>query len=348
MYYYDRDMIGNEDGEGVCLHVPAGHLQGKPRWRLHAARERTTRDAILSVTLGDDTLAWIRIDSWWDEMYLLKAAPGSPSPSPLPSITSPQIERVRREVSSSLEPAPRAWRMAWTRFFAQQFGVARYHMLWEGRWLLTPTTDYNGQLARQGVSQLAQYIEELAAPCFEVFNREMPWPWPLRMSSDPESARVSWWRKVARRGDLPPVVCMRVDPLLADVIIDGHDRMLAALLEGKDPDIIRLESISQRVLSEAQRREAQERVDLEFGYMRGHTLTPSTIDGLNRRARYAYGDALYHCATRAWPLQGGIPRWEIEVYGRGLELPPEHMEIIAAMLHEDVVEELVYGGEASE
>ncbi|QED26961.1 hypothetical protein FRD01_06835 [Microvenator marinus] len=58
---------------------------------------------------------------------------------------------------------------------------------------------------------------------------------PLRQSSDPEYGRVKWYRKLARSGNLPPVFLFRHDGLDSRLVFDGHDRLLAARLEGVFP-----------------------------------------------------------------------------------------------------------------
>jgi hypothetical protein len=64
---------------------------------------------------------------------------------------------------------------------------------------------------------------------------------PLREVRD-DDGRVKWWRKMAREGCLPPVLALFLRCLDSSVIIDGHCRLRAALLEGMAPDIIVISS----------------------------------------------------------------------------------------------------------
>ncbi|MGV8637293.1 hypothetical protein ACV35N_35130, partial [Pseudomonas aeruginosa] len=57
----------------------------------------------------------------------------------------------------------------------------------------------------------------------------------LRRVEDDEG-RVKWWRKKAREGELPPVLALRLNCLDACVILDGHCRLRAGLLENVAPD----------------------------------------------------------------------------------------------------------------
>lgn len=63
---------------------------------------------------------------------------------------------------------------------------------------------------------------------------------PLREPSDADAARVKSWRKHARDGTLPPVVLWWVSAFDMYVLVDGHDRLLAATLEGLQPRAIAL------------------------------------------------------------------------------------------------------------
>ena len=59
----------------------------------------------------------------------------------------------------------------------------------------------------------------------------------LRRVEDDEG-RVKWWRKKAREGELPPVLALRLNCLDACVILDGHCRLRAGLLENVAPEIL--------------------------------------------------------------------------------------------------------------
>jgi len=62
---------------------------------------------------------------------------------------------------------------------------------------------------------------------------------------DPHSGRVKWWRKKNREGRLPPLLCWYINCLDAYVLIDGHDRLQASLMEGVPPDIIFANSVEE-------------------------------------------------------------------------------------------------------
>lgn len=81
----------------------------------------------------------------------------------------------------------------------------------------------------------------------------------LRPLSDPDCARVKAYRKLVGDRSLPPVLLWFVGGLAASVIIDGHDRLVAAMSEGYAPLMLDVA----RVLTVEQARERDEWSDLD-------------------------------------------------------------------------------------
>ncbi|CAL9427997.1 hypothetical protein [Streptomyces sp. enrichment culture] len=115
---------------------------------------------------------------------------------------------------------------------------------------------------------------------------------PLRELSPPDAARVKAYRRHAREGTLAPVLLWRVSFLDGWVILDGHDRAVAALAEGRQPPGVELV----RLLDEqAWRRTAAEITEAYAGHGHRHA-----------RAERAHGDVLASLpydegATPLWP-----------------------------------------------
>ena len=65
---------------------------------------------------------------------------------------------------------------------------------------------------------------------------------PLRALSNPDTARVKAWRKLARENCLPPVLLWWISGLNCRVVLDGHDRIVAARAEGLTPHALILAS----------------------------------------------------------------------------------------------------------
>ncbi|CAK7285132.1 hypothetical protein [Streptomyces misionensis] len=132
---------------------------------------------------------------------------------------------------------------------------------------------------------------------------------PLRRLSPPDAARVKAYRKHARAGTLAPVLLWWVTCLDGWLLLDGHDRAVAALAEGMTPPCVVLTGLSDE---EDWRREADEVAEAY------RLLLERPAAGDERRRQVvlrAYGEHLgslprEEARTRSWPLVGGVPVWD--------------------------------------
>ena len=136
----------------------------------------------------------------------------------------------------------------------------------------------------------------------------------LRRLSPPDAPRAKAQLRLAREGALAPIVLLGISGLSGAVVLDGHDRIVAALAEGVAPRFIFLErtdSIGQNRRDEAavawyertmaSLERAEERAQ---GRMR---------DADEQRSRIAMRFAAefeteYATPTRAWPM--GADEWD--------------------------------------
>lgn len=137
---------------------------------------------------------------------------------------------------------------------------------------------------------------------------------PLRRLSSPDAGRVKAYRKHAREGTLAPVLLWWVTFLDGWVILDGHDRALAALAEGRTPECLELSQVP----DEAEWR----RVAAEVTQGHEHRLEqlaarPDGVGVARQRAtlEQAYADNLATLPygvgpTPFLPLSGGPATWE--------------------------------------
>ena len=137
---------------------------------------------------------------------------------------------------------------------------------------------------------------------------------PLRPLSAPDAPRVKAYRKHARDGTLAPVLLWWVSFLDGWLILDGHDRAVAAGAEGMNPPCV--------VLARALPDEKWRR--LADGMTAGHEQHMARLAALPdgpglARQRAAlergFGDAVAevshdHDFTPLWPLPGGPAAWD--------------------------------------
>ncbi|OLZ69527.1 hypothetical protein AV521_17600 [Streptomyces sp. IMTB 2501] len=136
---------------------------------------------------------------------------------------------------------------------------------------------------------------------------------PLRPLSPPDSGRVKAYRKLVREGTLAPVLLWWVTFLDGWLLLDGHDRAVAALAEGRTPHCVELT----RLPAPDQRWHGAEKIHQahEYHMERLAALPPGPGAERQRDAvQRAYGDTLAELPyaavpTATHPLHGGAPAW---------------------------------------
>ncbi|MET7703588.1 hypothetical protein [Streptomyces sp. NPDC005485] len=137
---------------------------------------------------------------------------------------------------------------------------------------------------------------------------------PLRPFSAPDAPRVKAYRKHARDGTLAPVLLWWVSFLDGWLILDGHDRAVAALAEGGNPACVVL---ARAMPDEKWRRLAEQMTSGHEQHMARLAALPDTPGIARQRTALerGFGDAVAevsydHDATRTWPLPGAPVTWD--------------------------------------
>jgi hypothetical protein len=132
----------------------------------------------------------------------------------------------------------------------------------------------------------------------------------LRPRPEEHEGRIKHWRKQARAGHLPPIVAWWISALDCWLLIDGHRRLLATLLEGVPPTVIGVYSFIERNWPVYQPRlDALER---EFAERtRAGAMTPVAIDSINRTLVETHRQDRYP-VTRAWYRPGSETEARLE------------------------------------
>jgi hypothetical protein len=299
--------------EGRWIQRPSLHLEATPFYRLR-------------LTSGGQPLLWMRIGewNWWDQCGFLRATPHTPWG--LPALSAAEV----REVTHA--PGTDSWWEAWTWRLGRMLARAEHPVLHAGRWCLRPLQAIPAREAsrypissmewRFGQPPLPPHSLD-AVPRFERFWVER-WDEPtdqlmhagamvaLRAPSPEDDGRVKSWRKRARDGTLPPAVLLYVDLLMKWLVLDGHDRIHAALLEGVAPPLLGLWPVLEQTLPPVSPEKHQGLMHAAEHHLRAGA-TPSLVDRVNRMLLLNYARHTRGTVTRAWPLKGGREVWRAEV-----------------------------------
>jgi hypothetical protein len=303
-------------GPGLLLDVPReGRWLQRPSLHFEVASPYRLR-----LTSGGQPLLWVRIDSYWDQCGFLRGT--SSAPWGLPPVFAAELRDVAHE------PGTDKWWEAWTWRLGRVLTESSHPLLYAGRWCLRPVRAIAArQASRYPVSPMEWgFGEEIAAPQslesilrFETFWTE-DWAYrdvlpggvlPLRAASPEDDGRVKSWRKRARDRTLPPVLLLYVDLLAKWLVLDGHDRLQAALLEGVEPPLLGLWPVIERERTSGAVAQEGALIAAEFTLRAGET--PERIDRVNRMLVHNFSGPRRGTVTRGWPLRGGLEVWRAEV-----------------------------------
>lgn len=235
-----------------------------------------------------------------------------------------------------------SWWEAWIRWFADELVASARSPLYPSRWRVDPATE----IARRPLPAVRAADAVLtAAPC-RVERDVGPGDGrglspgdggllALRRSSDPGSGRVTSWRKRVREGICPPVLLMYLDMLRKYLVLDGHDRLHAFALEGREVPCVVLwpERPAPSRYREGDRRSIAAAAERILGE---HEVPPhKLIAHVNDWVVSAFKPWSSDPRTRAFRLAIGLEGWRSEVRKRLGELGPDTDERAVALLRGD-------------
>jgi len=208
----------------------------EPATTVPTLRVRVAPGGRVLVEADDDPLLVARVDRDWGWVSLAYAHAAGRPVQVLPPWTAAECRRIGAdgtrwswEIRDRLRAGPRSplhvggWQLTehphpWRSsddFASEAAG-------WLADDLVEPTVRPDGSAAGD-----VDYVRHLPGSAAVLV--------PLRVLSAPDAPRVRAQRRLVREGALAPVVLLRVSGLAGHVVLDGHDRLVAARAEGVVP-----------------------------------------------------------------------------------------------------------------
>ncbi|MFF7351158.1 MULTISPECIES: hypothetical protein [Streptomyces] len=225
----------------------------------------------------------------------------------------PDLHLHRLDGYRSPLPPPRAARQRsavnWPHEYARRLEEATGTPLADGRWELALCTGFPPGIWDE------DFVREwpggsLGLYCGGGWHGVVP----LRPLSPPDSGRVKAYRRLVRERTIAPVLLWWVSFLDGWLLLDGHDRAVAALAEGRTPECVQLTRLPD---ADTLGRSAETVVQAHEHHMERLAARPPGPGVERQRATLekAHGDTLAELPyavvpTGTHPLAGGAPAWD--------------------------------------
>jgi hypothetical protein len=193
----------------------------------------------LSIEASGRPLLLGRVQDAWQGLSLFYPRP-SDSPQVLPPWSAADCRR--------LGDSPQAWFGE----ILRQLKRSDTSPLHAGEWLLSDRPEIGAQPIEkwiaEGLAELQPGPGGAGAGAWAEVSFRVPRDpiclIPLRQLSPVDAARVKAQRRQAREGVLAPIVVQFVSGLSGYIVLDGHDRLVAARAEGITPGFVALDRIN--------------------------------------------------------------------------------------------------------
>jgi len=198
----------------------------------------------IKLVQGPTSLLWATVCENHYGVRILKSMEAFTPVIPHGVLGSAQIEKI-----SALEENRRL--PAWSRFFAQTLATASAaSFLYPGLWYFKAAPSQNGQWSFGSKPQDSGllgswHIGDVQQALYKEAADTVSWGFQgnnelicLRPPVPADDGRLKWWRKKVREQTLPPILIWYLSCLDAYVLIDGHCRLQACVLENQPPDFL--------------------------------------------------------------------------------------------------------------
>lgn len=321
--YWWKDLHDRQDRwQGLELVVREGNGQ--------AMEMQSGNNGRMALQVNGEPLFWATMLNDHSGVWLVFNAEHPGQDLLLPAINSAEVESAKRAGEEN-------WISHWCRYFARELMEAPVPLLPPRRWLLRPML---------AAKPKAPYVCDRKVPREEwrfetpdhstyigvnwsLYSEDFPdlqnpekvkwvdWWWGghlllSRYPVDAESGRVKWWRKKCRENTLPPILVWYIAGLASFVILDGHDRLQAALAEEYQPQFLVLSELSEQ--SWTPNEESREKVLRSLAIQQERSKkTPANIDAMNQSLMNLYDTRYLYAPTHSRAVLGDGSGWERQV-----------------------------------
>ena len=260
---------------------------------------------LLRIQQSGTTLISARIESGWYGVNWVRHRPVTPVIAP---ITSAEAEQLGADL------------MRWAHHFTTALVGSEHGPLGRGRWTIRPVALRGGMTPSRQRDEvgcdIAYWEPEVG---WNAENGYIDWGsigaaavLPLRHPSPPDSSRPKAFTKMARAAVLPPVLLWWVSGLDCWLVIDGHDRLTAALAANVAPPILGLQRLSRHSHTRTDAETAHwYQEQMEKADARGD-LTDAAVAGLGEALANTVAHTHLSGRTACEPIPGGADEWRRE------------------------------------
>jgi len=274
----------------------------------------------------DHTLYWGRISEDYNnvdffrpnKLWLRQQMPINP-------ITSANIESFKQANPSNSA-------RYWANFFAKALINTPASFLHQGHWRIT--SPFNPESMQEAESNLVKltpryYWSFLHQECDYTFeypreshiridwNQSPNTPLPLKPLPCAHDGRVKWWRKKIREKACPPLLLWWQSSMLSHIVIDGHSRWCAHLLEKTIPDVLIVsayQTTNYDHLDTPEKRLRNLQALKQYVNNSAQHVTPTSMSHINQMLMNAYPNTTKHEAvTIGKPIENLDKRWLSEI-----------------------------------
>lgn len=275
MNLYWKDILDIE-GNWMYLHIDIS--ASNAACRIYSGGHKRFK-----LSKNTDTLFWGTIDQYFGVWFLRNDLFWESNTGIIPPIKSNLIETLKQENKVHNE-------QYWSRFFAKELSKSEYSFLNNGTWSISKAIINRSVSEKWRVTNLESSFDCQPLSYIQWGITRNSIIIPLKGKPHLQMGRLKWWRKKVREHACPPILVWFVNSLDCFVLIDGHHRLQACLLEQIPPSIYVINEVRKHTYNtdhKALREKALHRIELISKNQKGNQLDVPLINSI---LTHAYQD----------------------------------------------------------